>query len=56
MFAVDPSQASSEAASSGSKRNVTFEEDLAPGENATLKEKISHAIQKSPLGDPVRSD
>ena len=35
------------------KRGVKFEEDLAPGADATLTERVMFMYNKSPLADPT---
>ena len=50
MFAIDKSA----GASGEAKRGVTFEDEIVPGPDSSLKERVNFYYKKSPLADPTK--
>jgi hypothetical protein len=50
MFAMDKSG----AAPSEAKRGVTFEDEIVPGPDSSLSQRITFYFNKSPLADPSK--
>ena len=51
MFAMDKSNS---ASSVEAKRGVTFEDEIVPGPDSSLQQRITYYYNKSPLADPSK--